>query len=311
MKRSSAPRTDPPPDFGPAPSWIRPRGAEQPELLAFQAGAALAALHPVVAQPREDVPAELLRDRLALRAAEACARLAGRPERVADLRDEVHLLRPGGRPGPAGAIFDLWRAAVRTPLDRRWTARMAETAPVLGSAESLTETLAGAEDLGPVAQAGRVLARAIEAWPREEAAALVLAEATLCRALGWDRVAPLLSTGLRRGDLRAGEAALTLACHRAAALGALEARALAEDLSRRAARLRAVAPKLRAKAARAAVDLFLAEDALSPAIALSPVIRGSAVRMTDRAARRLCDRLVALGVARELTGRSSFRLYGL
>jgi hypothetical protein len=33
--------------------------------------------------------------------------------------------------------------------------------------------------------------------------------------------------------------------------------------------------------------------------------------MSDRAARRLCDRLVALGALRELTGRDSFRLYGV
>ena len=32
---------------------------------------------------------------------------------------------------------------------------------------------------------------------------------------------------------------------------------------------------------------------------------------SDRAARRFCDRLVELGVARELTGRDTFRLYGV
>jgi len=63
-----------------------------------------------------------------------------------------------------------------------------------------------------------------------------------------------------------------------------------------------VAPKLRAKAAGRAVDLFLSRDALVP---------GALAFMSDRAARRLCDRLVALGAVRELTGRDTFRLYGV
>ena len=74
------------------------------------------------------------------------------------------------------------------------------------------------------------------------------------------------------------------------------------DLARAAARLQAVAPKLRAKAAGRAVDLFLSRDALVP---------GALAFMSDRAARRLCDRLVALGAVRELTGRDTFRLYGV
>ena len=95
-------------------------------------------------------------------------------------------------------------------------------------------------------------------------------------------------------------------------LAALEdAIRLARDLAGRAAALRAVAPKLRAKGSDAAVALFLSEDAVAPSTMLSPRIQGTTIPMTDRAARRFCDRLVALGVAQELTGRSTFRLYGI
>jgi hypothetical protein len=51
------------------------------------------------------------------------------------------------------------------------------------------------------------------------------------------------------------------------------------------------------------VAAFLADDALTPASAPGA--------MTDRALRRLFDRLVELGAVRELSGRSSFRVYGL
>ncbi len=139
--------------------------------------------------------------------------------------------------------------------------------------------------------------------PRAETLALILADAALARALGWDRIVPLLAIGLAPRDLRREGDGLRLACHQAVIRAAARAAGLAQELTRRAAHLHAVAPRLRARGAEAAVELFLTQDALAPA-ALTQL-------MSDRAARRLCDRLVTLGALRELTGRDSFRLYGL
>ena len=85
----------------------------------------------------------------------------------------------------------------------------------------------------------------------------------------------------------------------------------AADLSRRTAKLNAITPKLRTRNADAALAVFLSYDAVSPSGMLSPMIKGSRFKMTDRSARRLCDRLVELGAVRELTGRPTFRLYGV
>ena len=113
---------------------------------------------------------------------------------------------------------------------------------------------------------------------------------------------PLLALRMTSRDLRLRGDDLRLACHRAVVSAVGQALPLAGDLARAAARLRAVTPGLRAKAAGRAVDLFLSRDALAP---------GALAFMSDRAARRLCDRLVALGAVRELTGRDTFRLYGV
>ncbi|QEW23680.1 hypothetical protein LA6_005918 (plasmid) [Marinibacterium anthonyi] len=58
------------------------------------------------------MPHALLRDRLALRAAEARVTLSGWPEREGEFRDAVRLLRPGDLPGPAGETCLAWRRAV-------------------------------------------------------------------------------------------------------------------------------------------------------------------------------------------------------
>jgi len=139
------------------------------------------------------------------------------------------------------------------------------------------------------------------AMPRSEGPALVLADAALAQTLGWKHLVPLLSLGLKRADLRKRGEDLRLSCHRAVITSASEALRLSWDLTRKATRLKAVAPKLRAKGAGEAVEIFLSRDAVAP----------SALPLPDRSARRLCDRLVALDAVRELTGRDTFRLYGV
>ncbi|EAQ24836.1 DUF1403 family protein [Roseovarius sp. 217] len=276
------------------PAWITSARAETLEDVAFLSGAALNHLHLVLG--REEVPQALLRDRLALRAAEACVVFSGRPERAGELRDAVHLLRPGDLPGPAGETYLAWRRAVELPVSIKALGR---ALPSLGPRQVAVWLDAGKG--APVTRAAMVLETVLTEAPRAEAAALILADAALSQALGWDHVVPLLAAGLKRADLRKQGDDLRLACHRALVSSAVETVRLSTDLARRVAHLRAVAPKLRAKGAGDAVDMFLARDAVAP----------SALPLPDRAARRLCDRLVDLGAVRELTGRDTFRLYGV
>lgn len=276
------------------PAWVTSARAETLEDVAFLSGAALAHLHLVLG--RQEVPHALLRDRLALRAAEACVAFSGRPERAGELRDALHLLRPGDLPGPAGEICLTWLRAVERPISIKALCR---ALPNLQTAR-----IAGWLDAGkgaPVARAAMVLEAVVAEVPRAEVPALILADAALAQALGWDHVVPLLAGGLKRADLRKRGEDLAPACHRALIASAIEAVRLAADLARRASHLKAVAPKLRAKGSGEAVEMFLTRDAVAPA----------ALPLPDRAARRLCDRLVELGAVRELTGRDTFRLYGL
>ena len=276
------------------PAWVTSARPEAFEDVAFLSGAALNHLHLVLG--REEVPKALLRDRLALRAAEACAGFSGRPERAPELRDAIHLLRPGDLPGPAGETYLSWRRAAERPVSVKALGR---ALPAFEPGQIATWLDAG--EGAPVKRAALVLDAVLTEAPRAEVPALILADAALAQALGWDHVVPLLAAGLKRTDLRKRGDDLRLACHRAVTASAVEAARLAVDLARRASLLKGVAPKLRAKGAGAAVKIFLTQDAVAP----------SALPLPDRAARRLCDRLVDLGAVRELTGRDTFRLYGV
>jgi len=292
---SPAPLSDPD-NIPRLPAWVTAARAETFEDVAFLSGAALSHLHVVLAN--DEVPHALLRDRLALRAAEACVSYAGRPERAGQLRDAVHLLRPGDLPGPAGEMYLAWQRAVERPLSVKALHRALPAHP----AERIAEWLDAGQG-APVARLSIVLESVLAAVPGADVPALILADAALARALGWDHMMPLLAAGLTRADLRKRGDDLRQACHRALTASADDAVRLAADLARRAAHLKSIAPKLRAKGAGAAVEMFLTHDAVAPA-ALT-------LLRSDRAARRFCDRLVALGAVRELTGRDTFRLYGV
>ena len=276
------------------PAWVTSRRAETPEDVAFLSGAALNHLHVVLG--REEVPQALLRDRLALRAAEACVMFSGRQERAAELRDAVHLLRPGDLPGPAGETCLALRRAAERPVSIKALGR---ALPTLEPGQIAAWLDAGKQ--APVTRAAMALEAVLREAPRADEAALILADAVLAQSLGWDHVVPLLAAGLKRADLRKQGDDLRFACHRALISSVVEAVRLAADLARRARHLKAVAPKLRAKGAGDAVEMFLTRDAVAPSVLPLP----------DRAARRLCDRLVDLGAVRELTGRDTFRLYGI
>ncbi len=184
-------------------------------------------------------------------------------------------------------------------------------------AAALRQTVASADDpLGAAAGASAAAMRDLAAVPSIDAEifALWLADVALAQKLGWQAPVPLLATVIAHPVLRRepngrrprpGDREWSNALASAYALAAREAVDLAVDLSRRAEKLFDAAPKLRAKGAERVIKMLLADDCVGPASA------AKYAKLSDRSSRRLFDRLVELGAARELTGRSSFRLYGL
>lgn len=297
------------------PSWVTSGRAETLETVAFRSGAALTVLDQLISDPSRGAPVRLLANRLALTAATATSKLEGRLARETEIRDDYHLTPPGEARGPDGELLVFWREAVR--LSASGTGDMADLI-CPGLAEDAGVWLdAGhvrARTHGPLAGCVAVLRAVLDTDDRAERVACLLSDVVLSRALNWKVVLPVTAQRATKSMLRdvaANGQGAELAVQVRILESVEETIRLTRDLARRAAALRAAASRLRAKGSAAAVELFLTEDAVAPASMLSPRIRGTSILMTDRAARRFCDRLVKLGVARELTGRSTFRLYGI
>jgi hypothetical protein len=301
------------------PAWARAsgRGGEGDPL--FAAGAALALLD--AALRLEPPAAGALRARLALHSAAACAKILRVNADAAALRD---LRFAAGDPlGPAANLVSLWRDGAGRPpsLD---PARILDAAARLDLGLASTTALAqGLQALSragdPVSAAARAAAATFSAFPDAPAdTPEILAHWTfdmvIAIRLRWPRPVPLIATKILDRCLRfpsaerrprPGDPTWPNAAAGGIALAAAAALDLAADLSRRAKILIAVTPKLRSKPAAKIVDLLLSQDCVSPAEAARHA------PMTARAARRLFDRLVLLGAAREFSGRPTFRLYGL
>jgi Protein of unknown function (DUF1403) len=307
------------------PAWARPEIPPESEAeAAFCAGAALARLDAVI---RENcVWAGVFRQRLALRAAAASVARSGRAEDEGALRDALQLTRPGADAGPAGRRLLAWRALTAGSTGR-WRSAIAVASDALQipldhalhAAIEAADTCAGGPEAAPfaAARAYGLASRALNPSAGSklggrggegELLAAGLADAVLAQKLHWPFALPLLAAGLHRvgGRLGAGDAsegAQTTRIVAAYARAAAQACDLAAELGRRAPKLHDAAPKLRAKGAGAALRALLDDDCLSAATR----IKG----LSERGARRLFDRLVGLGAIRELTGRKTFRLYGL
>lgn len=304
---------DTPPTFPPFPGWVR-QGvtSESIEDAMFSAGAALAALHPIA---RSEHPlGSLWRHRLSLSNAAVLARHGGRTEDEAALRDAWYLRRDGNDPGPGGRILKAWRhLGERSAMaSKDWTLRLSALFEVRFS-DALEDVVAQADKLitgqgNAVAAAAEIAAASLRFVPQSEPLALWLADMVLAQRLKWPMAVPLIAGQIRRGDLRAAakagaaDDAWPRACAQAYARAAASAADLYTDLVRRAERLLDAAPKLRGKDADTMVAILMMEDA-QPA--------GAGKTASDRSMRRLFERLVALGAVRELTGRPTFRLYGL
>ncbi|BAB54970.1 mlr9360 (plasmid) [Mesorhizobium japonicum MAFF 303099] len=313
------------------PAWLRRAvpdaqglASKNAEDVALVVGAAIGALDAVVR--RQERWSGAWRQRLALSAAAATAKQAGRVEDESALRDAVLLTRPGDflSVGPAGSMLLAWRRLASTPAEKLLTeASIGAVLDDLGLRRDDDAVSDLADDLrqlpGGIGMVGMLTGAftAAERYGFARAFGCWLADALLAHRLGWAHAVPLLGAeaGLGTSARPRRSAASSLATgietdpERAKSLLAAQARAalraidLSAELERRAGRLLAVAPKLRAKAADAVVDKLLSDDA----IVASEKIAG----MSDRGLRRLFDRLVELGAVRELSGRPAFRIYGL
>lgn len=203
------------------PAWALPRGRDINEAdAAFSAGIALKSLDDLI---RAELPWQgCWHDRLALKSAAVAAKMLGRSEEKAAIRDAVLLTAAGDDPGPAGKLFLAARKLARqsgtitTPFVRELCALLGiGWDEALASVPDFVDTAIQSGRAAPLALADLISAIAT-ARPNAEALALGLADVVLAKKLSWskpvslllsERYGPAFRTIGGRGRVRPGEPA--------------------------------------------------------------------------------------------------------